>query len=223
MSTSIKHSILLLLIILLAASLRFVNLNWDRNFHLHPDERFLTMVANSMRLPSSFSAYLHPHLSTFNPRRLGYDFYVYGTFPVIFNKLLALAFNTDTYNGYTLQGRNLAALADLQDELGDRQIAVARELTKLHEEIYRGRISAARTYFDQHPPRGEITLVVAGHAQEAARWTAARVQEALKEGLVDAEPPSSLARQVAAQSGWKRRVVYQMLTEMSKDLTEDLV
>ncbi len=46
--------------------------------------------------------------------------------------------------------------------LGDRSMAVARELTKLHEEIFRGRISQALAHFSTQPVRGEITLVVAG-------------------------------------------------------------
>lgn len=53
-----------------------------------------------------------------------------------------------------------AALADLQESLGDRPAAVGRELTKLHEEIVRGRISELRALFKERPPRGEFTLVV---------------------------------------------------------------
>jgi 16S rRNA (cytidine1402-2'-O)-methyltransferase len=102
----------------------------------------------------------------------------------------------------------------LQTELGDRQIAVARELTKLHEEIYRGRISEAAAHFKAHPPRGEITLVINGAPQEAGQWDPVRVAKALKAGLVRGESPSSLAREIAAQSGWKRRQVYRMVTEM---------
>jgi 16S rRNA (cytidine1402-2'-O)-methyltransferase len=112
--------------------------------------------------------------------------------------------------------RLLAALADLQAELGDRQIAVARELTKLHEEIFRGSISAAVVHFDAHPPKGEITLVVGGAPQETGQWSLEQVQESLKAGLAHGEAPSSLAREVAAQSGWKRRKVYRLLTDMER-------
>lgn len=109
--------------------------------------------------------------------------------------------------------RLLAALDDLQAELGNRQMAVARELTKLHEEIYRGRISEAAAHFDAHPLKGEITLVIDGAPQEAQQWDLARVQESLKDGLARGESPSSLAREISAQSGWKRRQVYRMVTE----------
>ena len=53
-----------------------------------------------------------------------------------------------------------AALADLREALGNRRISVCRELTKLHEEVFRGAISEAIEHFTA--PRGEITLVVEG-------------------------------------------------------------
>ena len=52
------------------------------------------------------------------------------------------------------------ALADIRDALGDRRIAVCRELTKMHEEVFRGSVSAAITHFAE--PRGEFTLVMEG-------------------------------------------------------------
>jgi len=110
--------------------------------------------------------------------------------------------------------RLLAALNDLQTELGDRQIAVARELTKLHEEIYRGKISEAAAHFGAHPLKGEITLVIDGAPQENPQWDLVRVQESLKDGLGRGESPSSLARKISNQSGWKRREVYRLVTEM---------
>jgi len=112
--------------------------------------------------------------------------------------------------------RLLAALTDLQAELGDRPIAVARELTKLHEEIYRGKISEVATHFNAHPPKGEITLVISGAPPESSQWDLARVEESLKAGLARGEPPSSLAKEIATQSGWKRRQVYRLVTEMEQ-------
>jgi 16S rRNA (cytidine1402-2'-O)-methyltransferase len=106
------------------------------------------------------------------------------------------------------------ALGDLQDLLGDRRIAVARELTKFHEEIFRGMISEAAAHFNAHSPKGEITLVIAGAPQKVDPWELEKVLEALEAGLARGESPSSLAREIAAQSGWKRREVYRMVTKM---------
>lgn len=52
------------------------------------------------------------------------------------------------------------ALSDIEESLGNRRISVCRELTKVHEEIFRGRVSQAREHFDE--PRGEFTLVIEG-------------------------------------------------------------
>ncbi len=60
--------------------------------------------------------------------------------------------------------RLLAALSDMLLTLGDRKIAVCRELTKVHEEVFRGRISQAIEHFTE--PRGEFTLVVEGRGEK---------------------------------------------------------
>ncbi len=68
--------------------------------------------------------------------------------------------------------RLLASLKDMEDSLGDRQIAVARELTKVHEQIWRGSVKAAIGYFSDHEPRGEFTLVLAGKIKKGKdKWT----------------------------------------------------
>jgi 16S rRNA (cytidine1402-2'-O)-methyltransferase len=110
--------------------------------------------------------------------------------------------------------RLLAALNDLYSELGDRQVAVARELTKLHEEIFRGKLSEAIARFKAQAPRGEITLVVAGAVKESGRWTEERMRAALAEHLANGEPPSQIARQLAKKSGWRRREVYNLIIEI---------
>ena len=64
--------------------------------------------------------------------------------------------------------RLAAALEDIREALGDRRIAVCRELTKLHEEIFRGTVSQAMAHFTA--PRGEVTLVIEGQVnREKAR------------------------------------------------------
>ena len=113
--------------------------------------------------------------------------------------------------------RLLDGLADLESGLGDRQIAVARELTKVHEEIWRGMISEARAYFTRNEPRGEFTLVLAGKTKdEKQKWTEDKVTIAIKFGLKFGESPSALAKRVAEESGWERREVYQMISGRGK-------
>ena len=52
------------------------------------------------------------------------------------------------------------ALTDIEEILGDRRVSVCRELTKVHEEVFRGRMSQAREHFAE--PRGEFSLVIEG-------------------------------------------------------------
>jgi 16S rRNA (cytidine1402-2'-O)-methyltransferase len=110
--------------------------------------------------------------------------------------------------------RLLPALQDLHEVLGDRPVAVARELTKLHEETFRGKLSEARTHFTDQPPRGEFTLVVAGSPPLSQAWTEERLRDALREQLATGQAPSQIAAQVATQSGWPRRAVYRLITEL---------
>lgn len=55
------------------------------------------------------------------------------------------------------------ALTDIEEMLGDRRVSVCRELTKVHEEVFRGRVSQAREHFVE--PRGEFSLVIEGRTR----------------------------------------------------------
>ena len=64
--------------------------------------------------------------------------------------------------------RLVRLLEDLVEACGGaRRVAVARELTKLHEEIFRGTLADAVAYYGEHPARGEVTLVVEGASETA--------------------------------------------------------
>jgi 16S rRNA (cytidine1402-2'-O)-methyltransferase len=110
--------------------------------------------------------------------------------------------------------RLLAALEDLAAVLGERQIAVARELTKLHEEILRGTIVELVTHFENQTPRGEITLVIAGATEPQAAWPEARLRAEIEAHLSGGEKASQVARQLAVESDWPRRKVYNLVMEL---------
>lgn len=110
------------------------------------------------------------------------------------------------------------ALQDLLDVLGDRSVAVARELTKLYEEVFRGSMSQALAHFTQNEPRGEFTLVIAGQVgQPAGPWGEDQLTEALRSGLDEGQPASQLASAVAARSGWARREVYRRIQDLKEN------
>ncbi len=110
--------------------------------------------------------------------------------------------------------RLLESLPDLEEALGDRQVAVARELTKLHEEIFRGSLGEAKAYFTHKPPRGELTLVVAGYQEQAERWTEESLQAEIEASLKRGRKASPLAVELARASGWPRREVYRQILEI---------
>lgn len=107
-----KKNAILFLILLFGFGLRIYGINWDQGHHLHPDERFLTMVANAEKLPTDWVDYFSPVLSPLNPYNVGYPFFVYGALPLTFTKILAVLFNFDTYADFTILGRFLSALFD---------------------------------------------------------------------------------------------------------------
>jgi 16S rRNA (cytidine1402-2'-O)-methyltransferase len=107
------------------------------------------------------------------------------------------------------------SLADMATVLGPREAAVARELTKLYEEVRRGSLDQlAAHYTETGPPKGEIVVVVAPPAPEAA--AAPETMEAM---LADALKSMSLrdaADAVARASGLPRREVYARALELAK-------
>lgn len=103
----------LVLIFFLALGLRLFGLNWDQKQHLHPDERFLTMVATSIKMPQSLGQYLDPKISPMNPYNLGYQFFVYGTFPLYLTKVAGVLTGWNNYESVHLLGRMLSAFFDL--------------------------------------------------------------------------------------------------------------
>jgi 16S rRNA (cytidine1402-2'-O)-methyltransferase len=112
-------------------------------------------------------------------------------------------------------------LRDLLEVLGDRQAAVARELTKLHEEIARGTLATLSEQF-RGGARGEVTLVVAGLAEEVAEARSEEPLEAeLRRRLSAGEPPSALARDVARARGLRRSDVYAELERVKRGLEPD--
>ena len=107
-----RNTVIFLAILLLGLFLRLVGNNWDAGWHLHPDERFLTMVGVDVKIPSSLGEYLNPGSSPFNPVNKSYPFYVYVTFPVLLNKIIARYLFNDTYGQFNLQGRLLSGIVD---------------------------------------------------------------------------------------------------------------
>lgn len=124
-----------------------------------------------------------------------------------------LAAEPGTIVAFESPHRLLDALDDLVAVLGDRAVAVARELTKRFEETWRGPASGARDYYAHHPPRGEITLVIAGTGRQRATtgWPEPEVRKGIALLAQEGMPAAAIARVLARLSGWRRSDVYTLV------------
>lgn len=103
-------------------------------------------------------------------------------------------------------------LSDLLGSLGDRELALARELTKLHEEVVRTTLSAALAQCDEKPPRGEYVLVVAGATpEEAVAATPQQAATLARSYMQEGASPSEAAKRAAAECHVKKGEVYRLL------------
>jgi 16S rRNA (cytidine1402-2'-O)-methyltransferase len=99
-----------------------------------------------------------------------------------------------------------AALDDILSVLGDRRVAVCRELTKVHEEVFRGVVSEAQAHFTQ--PRGEFTLVIAGRGEVEAPRLTEDIEQRLGELRRSGASVREAVARVAEETGLSRRELY---------------
>lgn len=107
-----------------------------------------------------------------------------------------------------------ATLGDLLAALGDRKIALARELTKLHEEVIRTTLSGAVELYKEKAPRGEYVLVIEG--APAPQKNTLSFDEAvamLKEQAQNGEALTAAAKEVAKETGYKKSELYKAAVE----------
>lgn len=111
--------------------------------------------------------------------------------------------------------RILDALEDIRSVLGDRRILVAREMTKMFEEYWRGSVSGALEYFKSQPARGEFTLVVEGKkSDEVSVWTEDQMRAAIERELKTDSSAKEISTRLAETSGWSKREIYSFINKM---------
>ncbi len=131
-------------------------------------------------------------------------------------RLAAVAAEPRTVVVYEAPHRLPRTLADLASICGDgRPVAVARELTKLHEEVWRGTLEEAAAWAAERPPRGEIVLVLDG-APEAPPPGDDVLVEALSAALAAGSSARDAARAVAARLGVPRRHAYALAVRVAR-------
>jgi 16S rRNA (cytidine1402-2'-O)-methyltransferase len=107
------------------------------------------------------------------------------------------------------------SIADALEILGDRPACLAREVTKLHEEFRRGKLSALATSLKERSARGEITLLIGPEdaadprvAADSAQSLSDRVEELIRQAKLDRKEALKLA---AKERGLTRRAAYDQL------------
>jgi 16S rRNA (cytidine1402-2'-O)-methyltransferase len=121
---------------------------------------------------------------------------------------------------YEAPHRIAECVSDAREILGDRQACVAREITKVHEEFRRGKLSEIEESLRQRPAKGEITFLIGAGAAEAgagvdlSQGLAERVEELMKQAKLDRKEALKLA---AKERGLTRREAYERVVEERED------
>ena len=107
-----------------------------------------------------------------------------------------------------------ATLCDLYDCLGDREIAIVREITKIHEQVIRTTLKEASERFREETLKGEIVLVIAGESEDTEEgYTLSQAVELAGQYIKDGMSPSLAAKQAAKQTGLKKGDIYKSLLD----------
>jgi 16S rRNA (cytidine1402-2'-O)-methyltransferase len=122
---------------------------------------------------------------------------------------------TRTVIFYEAPHRVRETLADFAAVLGtDRQIVLARELTKMHEEFWRGTLAEAIAHHTQKEPQGEYTLVVAGSSPDTPVVTEVVLKQELQALLAEGMTRSQASQHLAQVTSLPRRQIYQLALEL---------
>src|SRR5688572_3548112 len=110
--------------------------------------------------------------------------------------------------------RIVESLEDIFSILGDRKICVAREMTKMFEEYWRGNVNGAVAHFKSQPACGEFTLVVEGKTQNGTqRWTEEQLQRAIENEMKTEKSAKEISVELAKLSGWNKKEIYTLINQ----------
>lgn len=114
---------------------------------------------------------------------------------------------------YEAPHKLLATLGDMLNIWGERDIAVVRELTKLHETVFHTNLSGAFEYYTQNTPRGEFVLIISGAKEEKKEYTLEEAVKMAKKLVKEGESTSFAAKQAAGITGVKKGEIYKLLLQ----------
>ncbi len=113
---------------------------------------------------------------------------------------------------YEAPHKLISTLKDMKDALGEREIAVVKELTKIHETVMKTNFTTAIEYFTENTPKGEYVLIIEGAKQEEAEEYTVEAAAALARKLMESGLSSSAAaKEAASVTGIKKGDIYKLI------------
>ena len=109
---------------------------------------------------------------------------------------------------YEAPHKLMATLQDFLSYLGDRELAVVRELTKIHETVLRTTIKGAIEHFENNPPKGEFVLILAGKTEEVKEYTLEDALAIAKRLIDEGQSTSAAAKEASSVTGIKKGEIY---------------
>jgi len=128
--------------------------------------------------------------------------------------LKSLASEQRTMIFYEAPHKLMSTLRDMLETFGDRRIALCRELTKIHEEIYTTTLTEAIARYEENPPRGEFVLVIEGKkaeeiaAEKEASWKEMSVSDHVEMYIKEGMAEKDALKAVAKDRGVSKRDIY---------------
>ena len=129
-------------------------------------------------------------------------------------KLESLTGETSTIIVFEAPHRLQSALGDILEILGDRKLAVCRELTKIHEEVFRGTVSQAIEHFSE--PKGEFTLIIEGKGNKDRPVQTETVEKQLHDLYLTGATAKDAISLVANETGLSKKALYQAWLGLDK-------
>ncbi len=114
--------------------------------------------------------------------------------------------------------RLIPALEDMLTILGNRQIVIAREITKIHEEFFRGTLADAIAHFQQTAPRGEITLIIEGASPSPPSWNDEKINTIILENLTSGKTTKEIIHELMTQTDLSKKQIYQRINQIATQL-----
>lgn len=152
-------------------------------------------------------------LSGLSARRFSFEGFLSVTKRRKHEHLESLKNDTHTLIFYEAPHKLITTLSDMLEIFGDRKIALVRELTKIHEDIFRTTLSGALEYYSEKSPRGEYVIVVEGATESEAEtqeqwWCDLSIKEHVDEYIKRGENSKDAVKSAAKDRGLSKRDVY---------------